>query len=67
MTTTQILALARKNLDTTPENEASARLCLSDAVAMFNQGYLHDARGRALRSLSYSLGILHPDYQRAAK
>lgn len=67
MNTKAILDLARAHLDTTPEHEGSARLCLADAVALYDKGDWQAARSRALRSLSYSIGVLHPDYQRAAK
>jgi hypothetical protein len=47
--------------------ESSARLCLRDAVNLQERGLLEDAKSRALKSLKYSVGIYHPDYQRAAK
>jgi len=62
-----IMDLARAHLDTTPENEGSARLCFSDAIAMYEAGDWQACRSRCLRSLAYSVGVLHPDYQRAAK
>ena len=64
MPTEKLLALARKHLG--GDMESSARLCLSDAVALFDQGDLKAARRRALASLRYSIGILHPDYARAS-
>lgn len=67
MNTKPILDLARKYVATTPENEGSARLCLADSVALYDQGDWQHARSRALKSLAYSVGVLHPDYQRAAK
>lgn len=63
--TKQILALARKHLG--GEMESSARLCLADAVKLYDEGDLKYARNRALKSLSYSVGVFHPDYQKAAK
>jgi hypothetical protein len=67
MNTKPILDLARKHVATTPEHEGSARLCLADAVALYDAGDWQHARSRALKSLAYSIGILHPDYRRAAK
>lgn len=64
MTTYQVLVLARKHLG--GDMESSARLCLSDAVELLDKGDLPAAKRRALRSLEYSVGILHPDYARAA-
>ncbi len=66
MNTEQIIRLARHKLATAPENEGSARVCLADAIACYDKGDLHHARERALRSLSYSVGVLDRDYQRAA-
>ena len=66
MTTDQILALARKHVATTPNHEGSALISLSDAVELRNLGKYEAARRRALASLSYSIGVLHPEFQRAA-
>ena len=66
MTTDQILALARKHVGDNPAMESSARLCLEDAVSCYNDVDYFYARKRALRSLSYSIGVLHPEFQRAA-
>lgn len=60
-----ILALARKHLG--GSMESSARFCLAQAVERKNEGALDAARYWAVRSLSYSIGILHPDYARATK
>ena len=65
MTTDKILALARKHLG--GDMESSARLCLADSIKLLNQGDMVSARRRALDSLQYSIGILHPDYIRATK
>jgi hypothetical protein len=64
MTTSQILSLARKNLG--GAMESSARLCLSDAVSLADSGDLKAAKARALKSLAYSVGVFHKDYQKAA-
>lgn len=65
MNVSQILALARKHIG--GNMESSARLCLADAVKLYDAGDLKYARARALRSLEYSIGIFHPDYKKAAK
>jgi hypothetical protein len=58
---------ARAHVSNGCRMESSARLCLADAVALFDKGD-HEAAGqRAVKSLAYSVGILHPDYQRAVK
>lgn len=66
MTTNQVIILARKHLGK-GTMESSARLCLSDAIRLQGEGRLTDAKDRALRSIRYSVGILHADYERAAK
>lgn len=65
MTTEQVLIEARKNLG--GAMESSARLCLADAVRLFDSGDIEAARQRAVKSLAYSVGIFHPSYQKAAK
>jgi hypothetical protein len=45
--------------------ESSARLCLTDAIYQLNKGDTVAAKHRALKSLAYSVGILHPDYRAA--
>jgi hypothetical protein len=65
MQVSQVLILARKHLGG-GTMESSARLCLSDAVALADDGKLEDAKVRALKSLAYSVGIIHPDYTKAA-
>lgn len=64
MNLSQILVLARKNLG--GAMESSARLCLADAVRLSDQGDFEYAKARALKSLAYSVGVFHRDYQRAA-
>jgi hypothetical protein len=66
MTTDQILALARKHLSASPERESSARFCLNDAVRAQERGDDRATRMWALKSLGYSIGVLHPDYAKAA-
>ena len=61
----QVLAMARKHLG--GDMESSARLCLADAIALRDAGDYEHAKKRALDSLSYSIGILHADYAKAAR
>jgi hypothetical protein len=63
METAKILALARKHLG--GDMESSARLCLSDAVKLYDEGDFQYAKQRALKSLEYSIGIFHRDYKKA--
>lgn len=59
-----VIALARKHLGK-GTMESSARLCLEDAVRLYDEGAYFDSRLRALKSLQYSVGCFHPDYRRA--
>lgn len=61
----KVLVLARKNLGGTMES--SARACLSDAISAMNGGNHDMALRYALRSIAYSVGILHADYAKAFK
>ena len=65
MTTDKVMALARKHIGK-GNMESSARLCLANAVYLQERGLLDYARKRALSSLAYSVGVLHPDYIKAA-
>lgn len=65
MNAEQAIILARKHVGNGAAMESSARLCLADAVALRDKGRLVDAKARAIRSLSYSVGIFHSDYRRA--
>jgi hypothetical protein len=67
MTLDQILAAARKHVGNGAAMESSARLCLADAVSLKDQGDFKHAKERAVKSLAYSVGIFHADYQKAAK
>lgn len=64
MSIEQTMAMARKYLGT-GTMDSSARLCMADAVRLYDEGQLDEARARALASLRYSIGILHPDYRKA--
>lgn len=63
-----VIALARKHLGA-GTMESSARIALADAIALrdMEDPWYDEARSRALTSLRYSVGILHPDYRRAAR
>ena len=64
MMTEQIIILARKHIG--GDMESSARACLEDAINCQDKGLYESARMWALRSLGYSVGIFHPDYDKAA-
>ena len=64
MQTLKVIALAHKHIG--GDMETSARLCLSDAVQLFDKGQFDDAKKRALDSLKYSLGVFHPVYTKAS-
>lgn len=66
MNTNQVITLARKHLGK-GTMEGSARVCLADALKAHDEGDLTTAKDRALKSLRYSIGILHADYKRASK
>lgn len=61
--TLEVITLARKHIG--GQMESSARLCLADAVALYDKGEHDYARKRALKSLAYSVGGFHPDYRKA--
>lgn len=63
MDSNEIISLAQKHADRT--GNTSAQLALQDAKSCLERGLDEYARGRALTSLGHSIGILHPDYQRA--
>ena len=65
MNTNQTIILARKHALNDCAMQSSAMLCLSDAIALQNDGALTQAKARALRSLQYSIGAFHPDFKRA--
>lgn len=67
MNVSQVIILARRHIGNGAAMDSSARLCLEDAVSLADAGELDAAKVRALKSLAYSVGILHADYKRAAK
>lgn len=58
------LRLARRHVADNAATEASARLCLADAVKLEDRGDLPYAILRATDSLAYSVGVFHADYLR---
>lgn len=71
METFDVIALACDHIENAANQQmfSSAMLCLDDAIRLAHgPGHvdLDAAKVRALKSLAYSVGILHPDYQRAA-
>lgn len=45
------------------EMVSSAKLALNDAIKLFTKTDFISARNRALKSLAYSVGVFHADYQ----
>jgi hypothetical protein len=66
MTTEKAIIKARAHVADNPQAESSARLCLADAISCYDAGDMDGARGRAVKSLAYSVGIGHADYIKAA-
>jgi hypothetical protein len=62
-----IITLARKHVSNFVPTESSARICLADAVRLFDAEDYPAAERCAIRSLRYSVGIHHADYKRATK
>ena len=63
MLTSEVINIARAHLGE-GSMVGSAKIALQDAAQMYSRGLLADAKDRARQSLKYSVGILHPDYQR---
>lgn len=66
LTVSRALALARKHLGK-GDMEGSARLALTDAVRLYENGMYLSAARRARASLAYSVGMHHADTIRVAK
>jgi len=66
MNAKDVITLARQNVGAISANESSARLCLADAVALYDAGFIIEAKRRALYSLAYSLGKFSRVYVRAS-
>lgn len=62
--TAKVFALARKHLGNGSAYDSSARSCMADAMRLQTDDTPR-AMVYALRSLAYSIGILHADYARA--
>ena len=60
----EVIVLARKHVSNGAIQETSARFCLADAVARYDEGEYLSAYRWAVRSLQYSVGIFHPDYKK---
>ena len=63
MTVNEILVLARKHVKK-GKAKTSANLCLQDAEKLYASGDYDHARERAIKSLEYSVGCFHADYQK---
>lgn len=59
--TNNIIILARKHIGK-GKMESSARLCLADAIALYDKRDFIYAQKRALKSIAYSVGKYHADY-----
>jgi hypothetical protein len=67
MNALEVINLARQHIGK-GNMVSSAQLCLDDAMKAYEiPGWEHLAKERALKSLAYSVGIAHPDYQNANK
>jgi hypothetical protein len=60
------IVLARKHVGNGAAMDSSARLCLADAVALFDAGDFDGAKARAIKAIAYSVGIFHADYRKVA-
>jgi len=67
MKTANMITLAHKHVGNNAVTELNARWSLLDAVEAQNGKQDGIARRLALRSLAYSVGIFHPDYQSASE
>lgn len=69
-TAASIIGLAQKHVED-PHNAAtmksSAALRLADAKQLEQNGFPTMAQRAALDSLAYSVGVMHDDYQKAAR
>lgn len=62
-----LIALAEHHARVTVGWKSSAELCINDASSLLLAGRYEDAGTAALRSLKYSIGILHTDYRLASE
>lgn len=66
MNALETITIAQRHIDKGPM-ASSAKLALDDAIILYNNGLTTRAHNRALKSIAYSVGILHPDYIEATK
>ena len=64
MNTKEIIELAEKHVEK-EEYLTSSELCLNDAKELLASGKEGYATDRAIDSLRFSVGVFHPDYQKA--
>lgn len=65
MNSFEVIQLARKHVNNGAPMQSSAQRCLNDAEALQAQHKYVHACNLAVKSLQYSVGVLHPDYQAA--
>ena len=63
---TEILGLAGIHRKGSDYMVSSQDLCLKESACRINDGDLGPGCFWAMRALSYSLGVFHPEYRRAA-
>jgi hypothetical protein len=61
-----VLTLARKHIGK-GDRVSNARLCLADAIALHKVGEIKLAKQSAIKSIVLSIGVRHPDYDRATR
>lgn len=66
MNAQQVIELANKHLGK-GSMVSSAQLCLADAKNLMLQNEEGYAKGLALKSLAYSVGVFHEDHRAASK
>ena len=66
MNAQQTIRVAEAHAYNGAQMQTSAILCLCDARKCFGRGQFDFAKERALRSLSYSVGVFHADYRKAS-
>ena len=64
--TNRAILLARKHVAKNQANESSARFCLAEALNAVERDDYGAAHKWAVKSLTHSVGIFHPDHTAAA-